>query len=29
MGKEGYTEVITPYIVNHDSMFGTGPVSKI
>ena len=28
-GKEGYTEVITPYMVNHDSMFGTGNLSKI
>ena len=27
-GKEGYTEVITPYIVNHDSMFGTGQYPK-
>ena len=27
-GKEGYTEVITPYMVNHDSMFGTGQYPK-
>lgn len=27
-GKEGYTEMITPYIVNHDSMFGTGQYPK-
>ena len=26
--KEGYTEVITPYMVNHDSMFGTGQYPK-
>lgn len=26
--KEGYTEVIPPYIVNHDSMFGTGQYPK-
>lgn len=25
---EGYQEVITPYIVNHDSMFGTGQYPK-
>ncbi|MGT2910341.1 serine--tRNA ligase [Streptococcus cameli] len=25
---EGYTEVITPYMVNHDSMFGTGQYPK-
>ena len=27
-GKEGYTEVIPPYMVNHDSMFGTGQYPK-
>lgn len=27
-GKEGYTEIITPYMVNHDSMFGTGQYPK-
>jgi len=27
-GKEGYTEVITPYMVNHNSMFGTGQYPK-
>lgn len=26
--KEGYTEVIPPYMVNHDSMFGTGQYPK-
>ena len=26
--KEGYTEMITPYMVNHDSMFGTGQYPK-
>ncbi|MBS4459632.1 serine--tRNA ligase [Lactococcus petauri] len=26
--KEGYTEMITPYIVNQDSMFGTGQYPK-
>lgn len=26
--KEGYQEVITPYMVNHDSMFGTGQYPK-
>lgn len=26
--KEGYTEMITPYIVNDDSMFGTGQFPK-
>ncbi|RRR29718.1 serine--tRNA ligase, partial [Schaalia georgiae] len=26
--KEGYTEVIPPYRVNHDSMFGTGQYPK-
>lgn len=26
--KEGYTEVIPPYIVNHESMFGTGQYPK-
>ena len=26
--KEGYTEVIPPYMVNHDSMFGTGHYPK-
>lgn len=25
---EGYTEMITPYMVNHDSMFGTGQYPK-
>lgn len=25
---EGYQEIITPYIVNHDSMFGTGQYPK-
>jgi seryl-tRNA synthetase len=27
--KDGYTEVIPPYIVNRDSMTGTGPVAEI
>lgn len=27
-GKEGYIEVIPPYILNHDSMFGTGQYPK-
>ncbi|EGE53946.1 serine--tRNA ligase [Streptococcus parauberis] len=27
-GKEGYQEIITPYMVNHDSMFGTGQYPK-
>ena len=27
-GKEGYTEMITPYMVNQDSMFGTGQYPK-
>ncbi len=27
-GKEGYEEIITPYMVNHDSMFGTGQYPK-
>ncbi|OFI49940.1 serine--tRNA ligase [Floricoccus tropicus] len=27
-GKEGYTEIIPPYMVNHDSMFGTGQYPK-
>lgn len=27
-GKEGYTEMIPPYMVNHDSMFGTGQYPK-
>ncbi|HEQ9902739.1 TPA: serine--tRNA ligase [Streptococcus pyogenes] len=26
--KEGYQEIITPYMVNHDSMFGTGQYPK-
>ncbi|MGT2933882.1 serine--tRNA ligase [Streptococcus catagoni] len=26
--KEGYQEMITPYMVNHDSMFGTGQYPK-
>ncbi|MEE5988236.1 serine--tRNA ligase [Ligilactobacillus equi] len=26
--EEGYTEVIPPYIVNHDSMYGTGQFPK-
>ncbi|MFZ2846545.1 MAG: serine--tRNA ligase, partial [Lactococcus chungangensis] len=26
--KEGYTEMITPYMVNHDSMYGTGQYPK-
>lgn len=26
--KEGYTEIIPPYMVNHDSMFGTGQYPK-
>ncbi|MBJ8325099.1 serine--tRNA ligase [Streptococcus pacificus] len=26
--KEGYEEMITPYMVNHDSMFGTGQYPK-
>ncbi len=26
--KEGYTEVIPPYMVNHESMFGTGQYPK-
>lgn len=26
--KEGYTEMIPPYMVNHDSMFGTGQYPK-
>ena len=26
--REGYTEVIPPYMVNHDSMFGTGQYPK-
>ena len=26
--QEGYTEVIPPYIVNHDSMYGTGQFPK-
>ncbi|HEP2040485.1 TPA: serine--tRNA ligase [Streptococcus pyogenes] len=26
--KEGYQEIITPYLVNHDSMFGTGQYPK-
>ncbi|MBA2795884.1 seryl-tRNA synthetase [Streptococcus porcinus] len=26
--KEGYQEIIPPYIVNHDSMFGTGQYPK-
>ena len=26
--KEGYTEMITPYMVNNDSMFGTGQYPK-
>lgn len=26
--KEGYTEMITPYMVNHESMFGTGQYPK-
>ncbi|WP_125705438.1 serine--tRNA ligase [Lacticaseibacillus daqingensis] len=26
--KEGYTEMITPYLVNNDSMFGTGQFPK-
>lgn len=26
--KEGYTEIITPYMVNQDSMFGTGQYPK-
>ncbi len=25
---EGYQEIITPYMVNHDSMFGTGQYPK-
>ncbi|MEG1486380.1 serine--tRNA ligase [Lactococcus sp.] len=27
-GKEGYTEMITPYMVNQESMFGTGQYPK-
>lgn len=27
-GKEGYQEIITPYMVNHESMFGTGQYPK-
>lgn len=27
-GKEGYTEMITPYMVNSDSMYGTGQFPK-
>lgn len=27
-GKEGYIEVIPPYMLNHDSMFGTGQYPK-
>lgn len=27
-GKEGYTEMIPPYMVNHESMFGTGQYPK-
>jgi seryl-tRNA synthetase len=26
--KEGYTEMVTPYMVNHDSMYGTGQYPK-
>ena len=26
--KEGYTEMITPYMVNHESMYGTGQYPK-
>jgi len=27
-GKHGYTEVLTPYLVNSDSMYGTGQLPK-